>query len=278
MNGLHELPLILFTVLAQSVVGAFLVFAFVLLKNENEASRRYIHRVMFVLLVLLGVGFVSSTLHLGSPFRAFNSLNRVGQSMLSNEIASGSTFFALAGGYWLLSMLNKLPRVVEKIGLILTALLGIVFMYMMANLYRIPTVPTWNTPLTPIMFYLTALVGGIALAYALLQPNRHKNYCLKMLPWAYLVGVLLIAVSAIYQGFSLAGIESSVQQAVGLAPNFAEMTALRLVCLAVAGGLLLKGKSLPLLAVAFLLTFASEFIGRTLFYGLHMTVGMAVGG
>ncbi|EJK16731.1 anaerobic dimethyl sulfoxide reductase subunit C, partial [Klebsiella pneumoniae subsp. pneumoniae KPNIH21] len=36
--------------------------------------------------------------HLGSPLRAFNSLNRVGASSLSNEIASGRIFFRPSGG------------------------------------------------------------------------------------------------------------------------------------------------------------------------------------
>lgn len=52
----------------------------------------------------MGIGFMASVLHLGSPLRAFNSLNRVGASALSNEIAAGSLFcrgrFLVAGvGY-----------------------------------------------------------------------------------------------------------------------------------------------------------------------------------
>ncbi len=38
----------------------------------------------------MGLGFLASIMHLGSPMRAFNSLNRVGASALSNEIAAGS--------------------------------------------------------------------------------------------------------------------------------------------------------------------------------------------
>ncbi len=55
----------------------------------------------------MGIGFIASMLHLGSPMRAFNSLNRVGASALSNEIASGSIFFAVGGIGWLLAMLKK---------------------------------------------------------------------------------------------------------------------------------------------------------------------------
>ncbi len=40
----------------------------------------------------------------------------------------------------------------------------------------------------------------------------------------------------------------------------------------------LKGyqPALPLLSVAFVLVLAGELIGRGVFYGLHMTVGMAI--
>lgn len=57
-----------------------------------------------------GVGFAASMLHLGSPLRAMNALNRLGASPLSNEIATGSLFFALGGLYWLLAVLNRAGR------------------------------------------------------------------------------------------------------------------------------------------------------------------------
>jgi hypothetical protein len=52
---------------------------------------------MFFIWLVMGIGFLASIIHLGSPLRAFNSLNRVGASALSNEIASGALFFA--GGF-----------------------------------------------------------------------------------------------------------------------------------------------------------------------------------
>jgi DMSO reductase anchor subunit len=63
--------------------------------NLNAEQQQRLVLSMFGLWVLMGIGFLASTLHLGSPLRAFNSLNRVGASSLSNEIASGAIFFAL---------------------------------------------------------------------------------------------------------------------------------------------------------------------------------------
>lgn len=97
-SGWHEWPLVLFTVLGQCVVGATLVsgLGWLSLTNQREAQQRLV-RSMFFIWLLMGIGFLASVMHLGSPLRAFNSLNRVGPSALSNEIASGALFFAVGG-------------------------------------------------------------------------------------------------------------------------------------------------------------------------------------
>lgn len=278
MNGLHELPLVIFTVLAQSAVGCWLIFTFVLCRENNQASCNYLNKAIFVLLALLGIGFISSVLHLGMPLRAFNSLNQVGTSMLSNEIASGALFFALAGLYWLLAVLGKMPQSLAKLWLILTALVGLVFMYMMNNLYHISTVPTWNTALTSWHFYLTVVIGGSALAYALLSANSHKSYQLRCTPALYWLGVFLSAIVVIYQGFGLSQIHSAVQQAAALVPDYAVMHVVRLCVLAIAGLLLFKVRNMFASGLAVVIVLLAEMIGRTVFYGLHMTVGTAIAG
>lgn len=97
-NGWHEWPLVLFTVLGQTVVGALIVSGLGWMAvKDDAAARQRIVRGMFFLWLVMGVAFLASVMHLGSPLRAFNSLNRVGASGLSNEIAAGSLFFAVGG-------------------------------------------------------------------------------------------------------------------------------------------------------------------------------------
>ena len=104
-SGWHEWPLMIFTVFGQCVVGGFIVLALALVKGDlRPESQQRVIACMFGLWVLMGIGFIASMLHLGSPMRAFNSLNRVGSSALSNEIASGSIFFAVGGIGWLLAI------------------------------------------------------------------------------------------------------------------------------------------------------------------------------
>lgn len=266
--GLHELPLILFTLLAQIAVGTFIVFTFARFKSEDKFALQYQNKALLIPLILLAVGFVASIAHLGSPLRAFNSLNRVGESMLSNEIATGAIFFITASVYWLLAFKQILSANMEKVLMAITALFGIVFMYMMANVYVIETVPMWNTALTPLAFYLTCVVGGLTLGCALLENQRRDEYSLHLIPAFFSIAVLVIAISVMYQAVILGQLNAN------LLSDFAPMQALRLCLLGVAAALIWKCKSSVSLGTAFILTLAAEFIGRTLFYGTHFTVGL----
>lgn len=226
-----------------------------------------------------------STLHLGSPLRAFNSLNRVGASSLSNEIASGAIFFAVGGIGWLLAVFNKLPAALRGLWLVLTAVLGVVFVWMMVRVYNsIDTVPTWHSVWTPLSFFLTMLIGGPLLGYLLLRAAGVAGCGMRLLPVVSLLALLAIAVVAVMQGSELATIHSAVQQASALVPDYGSLMAWRLAALALALACwvvpMLTGKqpAVSLLGLAFVLVIAGELIGRGVFYGLHMTVGMAVAG
>ena len=170
-NGWHEWPLMIFTVFGQCVAGGFIVLAVALLNgNLNREQQQRLVMSMFGLWVLMGIGFIASTLHLGSPMRAFNSLNRVGASSLSNEIASGALFFAVGGLGWLLAALKKLPTGLRNLWLIVTMVLGVVFVWMMVRVYTtIDTVPTWYSVWTPMSFFLTLFIGGPLLGFLLLR-------------------------------------------------------------------------------------------------------------
>lgn len=259
-SGWHEWPLMIFTVFGQCVAGGFIVLALALLKGDlrAEAQQRVI-ACMFGLWVLMGIGFIASMLHLGSPMRAFNSLNRVGASALSNEIASGSIFFAVGGIGWLLAMLKKLSPALRTLWLVVTMVLGVVFVWMMVRVYNsIDTVPTWYSIWTPM------------------------GWAMRLLPAISVLALVVSGVMSVMQGTELATIHSSVQQAAALVPDYGALMSWRIVLLAVALCLWiapqLKGyqPAVPLLFVSFILLLAGELIGRGVFYGLHMTVGMAV--
>ena len=283
-NGWHEWPLMIFTVFGQCVAGGFIVLAVALLNgNLNREQQQRLVMSMFGLWVLMGIGFIASTLHLGSPMRAFNSLNRVGASSLSNEIASGALFFAVGGLGWLLAALKKLPTGLRNLWLIVTMVLGVVFVWMMVRVYNtIDTVPTWYSVWTPMSFFLTLFIGGPLLGFLLLRVAGVDGWAMRLLPAVSLLALAVSTVVALLQGAELATIHSSIQQASTLVPEYGLLMAWRVALLAVALVCWivpqLKGyqPALPLLSLAFLLVLAGELIGRGVFYGLHMTVGMAI--
>lgn len=283
-SGWHEWPLMIFTVFGQCVAGGFIVLALALLKGNLTAEQQQrLVLSMFGLWGLMGIGFIASTLHLGSPMRAFNSLNRVGASSLSNEIASGAIFFAVGGLGWLLAALKKLPAGLRSVWLIVTMVLGVVFVWMMVRVYNtIDTVPTWYSTWTPMSFFLTLFIGGPLLGFMLLRVAGVDGWAMRLLPVVSLLELVVSAVVTLMQGAELATIHSSVQQASALVPAYGSLMAWRVVLLVAALVCWivpqLKGyqPALPLLSLAFVLVLAGELIGRGVFYGLHMTVGMAV--
>jgi len=283
-NGWHEWPLMIFTVFGQCVAGGFIVLAVALLNgNLNREQQQRLVMSMFGLWVLMGIGFIASTLHLGSPMRAFNSLNRVGASSLSNEIASGALFFAVGGLGWLLAALKKLPTGLRNLWLIVTMVLGVVFVWMMVRVYNtIDTVPTWYSVWTPMSFFLTLFIGGPLLGFLLLRVAGVDGWAMRLLPAVSLLALAVSTIVALLQGAELATIHSSIQQASTLVPEYGSLMAWRVALLAVALVCWivpqLKGyqPALSLLSLAFLLVLAGELIGRGVFYGLHMTVGMAI--
>lgn len=280
--ALHEWPLILFTVLAQTSVGAFLLLGALILSGKLDVSAQSrLTKSLFFIWVLMGLGFVFSTAHLGSPHRALNALNRVGSSWLSNEIFTGSLFFAAGGVYWLLAVFDKGTQKVRNLTLAAAMVIGVVFMYSMIQVYLIDTVPTWDNVYTSLNFVMTMLVSGIVFAHLLLTIADHPLERLDKL--LTVVGAVAISASLVVmfsQSSSLAGIHSAVISGSELVPALTGLQLIRICLLVVALAvwfvprLTNRRPALPVMIVSFSLIFLSELVGRGGFYGLHMTVGL----
>ncbi|MGS3696748.1 dimethyl sulfoxide reductase anchor subunit family protein [Citrobacter freundii] len=282
-NGWHEWPLVLFTVLGQCVAGALIVSGYGWLTAKDELVKQRIVRSMFFLWLVMGIAFLASVMHSGSPLRAFNSLNRIGASALSNEIASGSLFFAVGGLWWLVAFLGKMPATLGKIWLLLSMLLGLVFVYAMTNVYQIDTVPTWYNGYTTLAFFMTMLLSGPLFAALLLRAAGVSCSPARFAGISVLALLVTVAV-VVLQGLSLSEIHSSVQNAGALVPDYASLQVWRILLLVAGLGCWIcplvrrKEPSVGGLALGLVSVLAGEIIGRGLFYGLHMTVGMAVAG
>ncbi|MBM7035654.1 DmsC/YnfH family molybdoenzyme membrane anchor subunit [Vibrio ulleungensis] len=276
----HEYSLIFFTVLGQTAVGAYILFALrSLVSNESSASRYKVP--LFILWAIMGVGFLFSTTHLGSPLRAFNALNKVGSAWLSNEIFFGAAFFAVGGLQWLLNVLGKVSAIINKVMSIITIILGVLFMNAMVTVYLIDTVPTWNNLYTPLSFIMTIVLGGLILWQLMACIAKDSTYNAERN--ASIVGLLMVAVSlAVTVGkvMLLGDIQTSLAQAQDLVPNLNQYVIAQVVLLVAALiiwilPLINKSRLNPInMGVALVLFWASELLGRALFYSTHMTYGL----
>lgn len=277
----HEWPLVVFTVLAQTAVGAFLIMSLAnLVVDSRVGVKDKVTRNMFFVWVLMGLGFMASSAHLGSPMRAMNALNQVGSSWLSNEILTGSLFFAFGGFYWLLDVLKKGPEGLRKILMVLGMIAGVAFMYSMVNVYLINTVPTWDTPYTWWSFLLTVLVSGSLFALILMHSAQFDSVKYsRTIQVVVVVGVIAMIVMTLGQMTALAGINSSVVAASDLVVNMGCLQGIRIALIIVGSAIALacvrREKANSAIAlVGFAMVLFAELLGRTIFFNLHMTVGM----
>ena len=172
---MEELPMILFTVIAQMAVGAFWALGLVQLlgrlrKLPGEAIDRVTDTSLFAVGPLLILGFFAAFFHLNDPLHAPFTLMHVGSSWLSRELLSGVLFGGF-GFVFALCQWNKwLSRTLRDVLAVLTALSGLALLISMSCVYcTLRTIPAWHTPAVPVFFFASALLTGpLAVALSLL--------------------------------------------------------------------------------------------------------------
>ncbi|MEZ9882475.1 dimethyl sulfoxide reductase anchor subunit family protein [Vibrio splendidus] len=278
----HEWSLIFFTVLAQTAVGGYLLIgARALVLGHDEEKLNSYKVPMFILWALMGLGFMFSTTHLGSPLRAFNAFNQLGSAWLSNEVFFGAAFFAVGGLQWLLSVVKKGGVAIQKALMVGAMVLGAIFMYAMINVYMINTVPTWDNIYTPLSFIMTMVVGGLLLSqFVIVFANDSRFTVDRNITMLAVIAVAISLLVTVGKLNLIGDIQTSAAKASELVDGLGNYVILQ-VALLMASLLiwilpmLNKAKVNPVnLGLALVLFLASELIGRGLFYSLHMTSGL----
>jgi DMSO reductase anchor subunit len=106
----------------------------------------------------LGLGGFFSFAHLGAKRNAWRAPFHLKKSWLSREIL----FFGLFGAGWLAGFV--LPEMKWA-----TSLLGVGLIFSMAQVYRLHTMPAWDTWRTTVGFFVTSILLGQLLMMNLLQ-------------------------------------------------------------------------------------------------------------
>tara|TARA_R110001583_G_scaffold49711_3_gene155609 strand:+ start:899 stop:2749 length:1851 start_codon:yes stop_codon:yes gene_type:complete len=175
----RENPLVIFTLVSQTSLGAFLLsFLGAQLGIESIIALR--ESVMYIPLMavtvgLAGLGMLMSATHLGKPWRFYRGFNNLRHSPVCRE-GLGMLLYMVFAGLHLLAMLpenrvftallgewGSFPVVAATTGY-LALIAGAVGLYYMYRCYRIPARPFWNHWQTGSAFLGTALtLGGAVL-------------------------------------------------------------------------------------------------------------------
>lgn len=183
--NLGELPMIVFTVLAQMSVGAFLVLGLVQTLGSLRYKSATIDRIADPALYAIGptlvLGLFASIFHMHDIFNVLNVFRGWSSSWLSREIIFGMAFAGLGFLFALMQWFKwGSPRLRQVVAAV-TALVGIGLVYAMSMIYfSLPTVPAWNTWFTPVQFGLTTvLLGSLAVGTAFLTATMFRRHLLE---------------------------------------------------------------------------------------------------
>jgi len=194
---MHELPLILFTVLSETAVGMICTLVVLQLMGKIKKGNT-VFVIGLVATIIAGVAALCSMGHLGKIDRAINSIMNLGSSWLSREILFVGLFVVAALIYAILGKVGAktaegeevaAPSSTSKIVGIIAAIIGLCLVLITSLCYMLPGVPAWNGALTPIQFFAT-LACGVFLALALKEALEGGN---RVALWLILFVVCLVA-------------------------------------------------------------------------------------
>lgn len=148
----HFWSLLLFTLLGQAAAGLMLLVTLDLRDTPTAIKRAW------VAIALLIVATIFSLTHLSAPLISYFSLANLRTSWLSREILSAGLFGAsmLAFVFFKRSPLRWLA-----------AFMGMALVFVMSQVYMLPTEPNWNTWLTFFSFLASSILLGGSLLLVL---------------------------------------------------------------------------------------------------------------
>jgi len=293
----REDPLVLFTLISQMVVGAFLLlFLGPMIGLEQLTPSAHSTTYTALLFGLLGIetyALFISTMHLGKPqyfYRAFYNLR---YSPVSREVASLAVFYNLLGVY---TLLVTFPLVLtEWFGLSAEFVISItsiagwaavitgpISLFFMHSIYRIKARPFWNhwqvlTSFFGNMLALGGLLVGFVYGCVLVVQGQEVSALFNIVAWLMLSGLLIEA-----YGLWRHAVDMQRQGGEGAASHYMQQTKFGKTYIArnialgisiVLAGILFIGLpsadiSMLMLAVLTIVMLLTALVGRALFYVL----------
>ncbi len=268
---MHELPLIIFTLTVQMAIGAFLFGIIARLKNSQAP---YLQKNTLVVLILTAVGMISSLIHLGRPYLAFTSLQRLFDSWLSREIFFSGGFFILVLAIWLLERSDKIGSKVKAVLAGAAGLCGLAAIFSMAKAYMSTIYLGWQSWNTMVDFYATSLIlGGVLFLLITGRKGEEKPLRLDLVILGVLfLQLILLLTFATGLGMNSAALSSSYTAAV-LIHWLLILGGVFLLLIARSGKYIGKPNYLYIASTCLI---AGMIMGRYLFYTAGMTTGIGI--
>lgn len=166
--NMHELPMIIFTVVAQMCVGAFIILGGLQLwlgqKTDAKTADRLTIPILYVIGPLLILGLITSMFHMNDITNTINVIRHWQSSWLTREILFGVGFAAAGFLFAFMQWFRIGSQNLRTTIAIIAAAIGIGLVWSMSQIYAsLETVPAWNTWVVPVQFFATALLLGAAL-------------------------------------------------------------------------------------------------------------------
>jgi DMSO reductase iron-sulfur subunit len=296
----RENPLVIFTLISQAVIGAFITL-FVGPVIGAETLNPSMHPVSWTMLLfgLIGLqtlAMVLSTMHLGRPHRFYRAFNNLRYSPVSREIAGIAVFYSFLGVFTLMTGIpmlfewlpqNTLDLLVSVAGWGATVS-GIVAIYFMHSIYRIPARPFWDHWQTLTSFYGNMLVLGpllVLLVYVVIQQILGETWgdAVPMLVLAMIAGLLLESVGLYFHASDLfvsggEGAASHYEQTTKFGKTYLSRNVGLIAGLVLVASLALSGLDgrlgLSMWLVVATVVVTTAVAGRALFYALVIPTTM----
>lgn len=262
---MHDLPLVIFTILSQLILGGFVTLWWID-RKKGGISKQTGLLISCSLVVIGGISLLVSMLHLGQPFAAYRAILNFGVSWLSREVTFYGMFVGLILLYtWFWYKDESARR--SMIGWI-ASIIGAIAIYSSAKIYMIPAIPAWNGVTTLFFFFLTSLLLGPLFVVMLLAIRRELSVNLSGISISSLV--VTAVVMFVYFSSLLAGLPEAVETAK-LTLNHLFFW-VRVVTYLAAFALLVlayrnqRMRNMKVYSAAFAVLLVSEFFARLLFY------------
>lgn len=270
---IEELPLILFTVIAQGAVGFSLLYS---INNANTAIKDESYKKFgLIFLIFVIISMITSIFHLGTPLHIPYMLGRVfGFSQDGHHIVSWLPLEIVGIGLMLLVGIIVFLKG-TKLAIYALPIVGIAMLYAMGNIYgsMASTIPTWNLNLTLFLFFSSALLLG-SVMYSAFIAKSQKEYSVSNL--ASVIGFTLFVLSLALYTFYLGNLKLDVIN------NVFDLASGSYIYL-MGWGIVLSGIGICLLLLkrnfsklAFMAVLVGILLTRILFYGLitsHIFLG-----